>query len=140
MMGAVLHTINVRLAPEQRLFTINHAEDDLILVNAEFHPMLEQIKDQLTTVRQFILINDEDTGSPKGVYFSHRQLVLHTLAGLAALGTSNIQGRFHKEDVYMPITPMFHVHAWGIPYIATTIGLKQVYPGRSTACPKPVRS
>jgi fatty-acyl-CoA synthase len=70
------------------------------------------------------------TGLPKGVYFSHRQLVLHTLAELAALGTPERQGRFHREDVYMPITPMFHVHAWGFPYAATVMGVKQVYPGR----------
>jgi fatty-acyl-CoA synthase len=70
------------------------------------------------------------TGLPKGVYFSHRQLVLHTLAELAALGTPSRQGRFHADDVYMPITPMFHVHAWGFPYAATVLGVKQVYPGR----------
>src|SRR5262245_19792742 len=70
------------------------------------------------------------TGLPKGVYFSHRQLVLHTLAGLAALGTAASGQRFHRGDVYMPITPMFHVHAWGIPYMATVMGVKQVYPGR----------
>ena len=64
------------------------------------------------------------------MYFSHRQLVLHTLAGLTALGTSATQGRFHRADVYMPITPMFHVHAWGIPFMATVMGVKQVYPGR----------
>jgi len=64
------------------------------------------------------------------VYFSHRQLVLHTLAGLAALGSAATGQRFHRGDVYMPITPMFHVHAWGIPYIATVMGVKQVYPGR----------
>ena len=70
------------------------------------------------------------TGLPKGVYFSHRQLVLHTLAELAALGMPGRQGRFHADDVYMPITPMFHVHAWGFPYAATVMGVKQVYPGR----------
>ena len=70
------------------------------------------------------------TGSPKGVYFSHRQLVLHTLAAAAAFGTAPVQGRFGRGDVYMPITPMFHVHAWGLPYVATMLGLKQVYPGR----------
>src|SRR5262245_2931343 len=70
------------------------------------------------------------TGLPKGVYFSHRQLVLHTLAGMAALGSAAEGQRFHRADVYMPITPMFHVHAWGIPYIATVMGVKQVYPGR----------
>ena len=66
----------------------------------------------------------------KGVYFSHRQLVLHTLGCAAALGGAHRQGHVHRDDVYMPITPMFHVHAWGFPYLATMMGLKQVYPGR----------
>ncbi|KWI35650.1 fatty acid--CoA ligase [Burkholderia stagnalis] len=70
------------------------------------------------------------TGLPKGVAFTHRQLVLHTLAGMAALSSARERGRVHRDDVYMPITPMFHVHAWGMPYIATALGLKQVYPGR----------
>jgi fatty-acyl-CoA synthase len=70
------------------------------------------------------------TGLPKGVYFSHRQLVLHSLAELAAFGIAPEQGRFHRNDVYMPITPMFHVHAWGFPWTATAAGAKQVYPGR----------
>ena len=70
------------------------------------------------------------TGHPKGVHFSHRQLVLHTLATAAALGSASVNGRFSVEDVYMPITPMFHVHGWGFPYVATLLGVKQVYPGR----------
>ena len=70
------------------------------------------------------------TGMPKGVYFSHRQLVLHTLGVSASLNASIKQGTFHGDDVYMPITPMFHVHAWGLPYIATMLGVKQVYPGK----------
>lgn len=70
------------------------------------------------------------TGLPKGVHFNHRQLVLHTLASAAAFGTATGQGRFGRGDVYMPITPMFHVHAWGLPYVATMLGVKQVYPGR----------
>ncbi|MEX3949066.1 fatty acid--CoA ligase [Paraburkholderia sp. EG287B] len=70
------------------------------------------------------------TGLPKGVYFSHRQLVLHTLTLMAALGSPVSGQRFHRGDVYMPLTPMFHVHAWGMPYIATVMGVKQVYPGR----------
>jgi fatty-acyl-CoA synthase len=70
------------------------------------------------------------TGLPKGVYFSHRQLVLHTITGMAALASPVSGQRFHRGDVYMPITPMFHVHAWGMPYIATMLGVKQVYPGR----------
>ncbi len=70
------------------------------------------------------------TGDPKGVYFSHRQLVLHTLAGMAALASPASGQRFHRGDVYMPLSPMFHVHAWGMPYIALQLGVKQVYPGR----------
>jgi fatty-acyl-CoA synthase len=70
------------------------------------------------------------TGAPKGVYFSHRQLVLHTLACMAALASPATAQRFHRGDVYMPLTPMFHVHAWGMPYIALQLGVKQVYPGR----------
>ncbi|MDD5298082.1 MAG: fatty acid--CoA ligase [Rhodocyclaceae bacterium] len=175
MMGAVLQTVNVRLSPEQVLYTLNHARADVLLVNAEFLPILDIIREQLETVRQFILLTDAGpaegnafgipfageyeqllaaaspehefpdfdentrattfyttgtTGAPKGVYFSHRQLVLHTLSVATALGTAPAHGRFGREDVYMPITPMFHVHAWGLPYVATMLGVKQVYPGR----------
>ena len=49
---------------------------------------------------------------------------------IAGVGTSKSESRFHREDVYMPITPMFHVHGWGFPYVATLLGLKQVYPGK----------
>jgi fatty-acyl-CoA synthase len=70
------------------------------------------------------------TGQPKGVYYSHRQLVLHTVCGLALFGMAGLHGRFSRDDVYMPITPMFHVHAWGFPWSATLAGVKQVYPGR----------
>jgi fatty-acyl-CoA synthase len=171
MIGAVLHTVNVRLSAEQLVYTISHAEDTVIIVNSDFLPILDQIKGRIDTVKKFILINetgaapavtldaeyeallasaeplrefpdfDENTrattfystgttGMPKGVYFSHRQLVLHTLGTMATLATAVTQGRFHREDVYMPLTPMFHVHAWGIPYLATMLGVKQVYPGK----------
>ena len=173
MMGAVLHTINVRLSHEQLVYTIEHAEDDIIICHADFLPLLEAIKGRISEGRKFILIDegnevarhhipfegeyekllteaapefdfpdfDENTrattfyttgttGLPKGVYFSHRQLVLHTLSTTAALASSSVQGRIHSESVYMPLTPMFHVHAWGIPYIATFLGVKQVYPGK----------
>jgi len=173
MMGAVLHTINVRLSPEQILYTINHAEDDVLLVNADFIPLVEKFRDKLKTVKKIILLQDkpepcettlelageyedllmnahpgyefEDipentmatlfyttgtTGNPKGVYFSHRQIVLHTLAR-AAQTALKPGGKFiNRSDVYMPLTPMFHAHAWGFPYTATMIGVKQVYPGR----------
>ena len=70
------------------------------------------------------------TGLPKGVYYSHRQVVLHCLSELAFLGLAAKHGRFSRDDVYMPMTPMFHVHAWGFPWAATLAGVKQVYPGR----------
>jgi len=172
MMGAVLHTVNIRISPEQVLYTINHAKDDVILVNAEFAPLLESIHAKIRPGVKLVLINDvaetprtslpfaaeyesmldrasptfdfpqlaEDTrattfyttgttGLPKGVYYSHRQLVLHTMAVATALANAP-HATFTARDVYMPITPMFHVHAWGLPYVATLLGVKQVYPGR----------
>lgn len=170
MLGAILHTVNVRLSSEQLLYTINHAEDDVLLINADFLPMLAAIKDNLTTVKKIVLLSDSNdpangqdteyermlqeqpeeyafpdfdensiattfyttgtTGLPKGVYFSHRQLVLHTYGVLAGLCAYDSQARISSADVYMPITPMFHVHAWGMPYLMTMLGCKQVYPGR----------
>jgi acyl-CoA synthetase (AMP-forming)/AMP-acid ligase II len=173
MLGAVLHTVNVRLSPDQILYTMNHAGDDVVLVNAEFLPVLEEIRDRIQSAHTFVLLTDRSdeattslpiaveyeamlasssashafrdfdentrattsyttgtTGLPKGVYFSHRQVVLGALATMAALGSAPTGQRLHRADVYMPITPMFHVQAWGIPYIATMLGIKQVYPGR----------
>jgi fatty-acyl-CoA synthase len=176
MMGAVLQTVNIRLSPEQILYTLNHARADVVLCHNEFLPLLDAIKENLETVKTFVLLSDGDapaeqrhslvtfsaeyedllarsaqdfdfpdfdentrattfyttgtTGNPKGVYFSHRQLVLHTLAVLGSVASTPEHQRFHRGDVYMPITPMFHVHAWGVPYVATAMGVKQVYPGR----------
>ncbi len=70
------------------------------------------------------------TGDPKGVCFSHRQIVLHTLCALGALASPAHGQSFRQGDIYMPLSPMFHVHAWGNPYVATLLGLKQVYAGR----------
>lgn len=70
------------------------------------------------------------TGNPKGVYFTHRQLVLHALMLMSTLMMAGMNGRISREDVYMPLTPMFHVHAWGFPYVATAMGMQQVYTGR----------
>ncbi len=173
MIGAVVHTINVRLSPEQILYTMNHAEDRMVLVNSEFAALYQSIAGQMTTVEKTLLITDAEekacelpncigeyesllagaephyefpdfdedsvattfyttgtTGDPKGVYFTHRQLVLHTLAAAVTVGCRENPTLMGADDVYMPITPMFHVHAWGLPYVATMMGLKQVYPGR----------
>ncbi|WP_417543868.1 fatty acid--CoA ligase [Marinobacter sp.] len=173
MMGAVLHTINVRLSPDQIVYTMNHAEDDVVLVHDDFLPVLEAARDDIKTVKIYIQLSDEKTakdtrldtlgeyetllansaaefdfpdfdensvattfytsgttGNPKGVFFSHRQLVLHTLAMTGSLSAYDEMPLLRSSSVYMPVTPMFHVHAWGVPYAATMMGIKQVYPGR----------
>jgi len=170
--GAVLHTINPRLAPTDVVYTMLHAEDEVLIFHEDFLPLVEKIRPQLTGVRKYILISDKETppetpladtdyeaflktaaplaelpdfdenlqatqsyttgttGKPKGVYFSHRQMVLHTLAGISTLGMLTDFGGVNKYDVYMPLTPLFHVHGWGVPYMMTMAGTKQVYPGR----------
>lgn len=70
------------------------------------------------------------TGNPKGVYFSHRQLFMHTMGLLTYIIGYEAMPFKGSTDVYMPITPMFHVHAWGFPFLATMMSAKQVYPGR----------
>ena len=174
MMGAILHTVNIRLSPEQMLYTINDAEDKVLVVHEDFFPILKAIEPKFETVEKIIVIKEkgeaeyasprlvgeyeeligqqsddfqfddalnEDTiatlfyttgttGNPKGVYFSHRQLVLHTLSLSLAAAAFHEPISFTCTDVYMPLTPMFHVHAWGVPYVATLLGVKQVYPGR----------
>lgn len=169
--GAVLHTINPRLAPEDIAYTMAHAEDEVLIFHEDFYPLVERLRPRIPSIRKTILITDRrekpdiktdaeyeellsaaipldelpdmdentlatmayttgTTGLPKGVYFTQRQLVLHTLAvGLAVAAFGNFGG-VGKTDVYMPLTPMFHVHAWGIPYMSTLFGVKQVYPGR----------
>lgn len=173
MMGAVLQMVNWRLSADQILYTLNHAEAKMILINGDFLPILEGIFDKLEHVKSLVALPEEEavpatgltfdavyeemlagaadrydfpdldentkattfyttgtTGDPKGVHFTHRQLVLHTFGVAMATGCYDTIGRFRSGDVYMPITPMFHVHAWGIPYVATLLGTKQVYPGK----------
>ncbi len=173
MTGSTLMTVNTKLTPAQIAYTLNHSRASMLLLHADFIPIVESIRAELSGIRKLIVMTDgavipqtilqfddeyeswlanqtDDfnfadfdentratvfyttgtTGVPKGVYYTHRQLVLHTLAAGMALTAPAVRQRFHSEDVYMPLTPMFHVHAWGIPYIATLLGVKQVYPGR----------
>ena len=173
MMGANLFTVNVRLSPAQIAYTLADAEAEVVLVHADFVPMLAQIHADLPKLRRVIVLADgqevpasslnfageyealltqapvdfdfpelhEDTqavtfyttgttGDPKGVCYSHRHIVMHTMGTALNLCSPAGTQRLHREDVYMPITPMFHVLAWGIPYIAITLGLKTVLPGR----------
>lgn len=173
MSGCVMQAVNVRLSPEQIAYTLKHARARVILVHADFVPLLDAIDASLAMRPLRILLDDDrstrqcatgfvgeyetlmaeaassckfpdldentrattfytsgTTGLPKGVFYSHRQIVLHTLGVAASFGTAASQGRLHVEDVYMPITPLFHAHAWGMPYVATLLGIKQVYAGR----------
>ncbi len=173
MLGAVLFTVNWRLSPDQIEYTINHAQADVVLINADFLPLFLSIRDRLKTVKKVVLLNDNiempqtevhldeeyeqmlakaspdydfpdldentkattfyttgTTGLPKGVFFTHRQIVLHSMSVCIAVSCHDTPLRFSTSDVYMPITPMFHVHAWGFPYIATMMGIKQAYPGK----------
>lgn len=174
MSGMILQTVNVRLAEDKVLYTINHAKPKALLLNAEFEPMAKNYRHDAPSIEHIIWIDDTEgtkkdipsyvegeyetllaaasdtfdfpdfdentiattfytsgtTGDPKGVFFTHRQIVLQTLASTLATAL-NAEGQgVRYNDVYMPMTPLFHVHAWCWPYGATMIGLKQVYPGR----------
>ncbi|MGA7812577.1 fatty acid--CoA ligase [Caballeronia sp.] len=173
MMGATLFTVNVRLSPQQILYTLNDSQAEVVLVHADFVETLTQIWDELRFVRSVVVLADgqhmpktglpvageyealieqaspafafddfdENTkaavfyttgtaGDPKGVSYSHRNIVMHAMATAMSLCAPRDGQRLHREDVYMPITPMFHVLAWGMPYIAIMLGLKIVLPGR----------
>ena len=166
-MGAVLHTINPRLFPEQLIYIINHAKDKWLFVDLSFIPLLEAIKDQITSVEKFIILADENnmpettltnvlcyeslikdepttfewpsfdenkgaylcytsgtTGHPKGVMYSHRSTVLHSMASISA-DALGING----QSCILPVVPMFHVNAWGTPFSCAMVGAKMVFPG-----------
>jgi fatty-acyl-CoA synthase len=164
--GAVLHTLNIRLACDQLAYIINHAEDQVIFLDPSLYPIIKQLKPQLKTVRHFIVLDDspiEDengkidsyeklldeaprefefpelkeemaaglcytsgtTGNPKGVLYSHRSFYLHSLSG-ALVDTLGLS----EKDIVLPVVPMFHANAWGIPYTAAMIGATQVHPGQ----------
>ncbi|MDA1331241.1 MAG: 3-(methylthio)propionyl-CoA ligase [Proteobacteria bacterium] len=164
--GAISHTINPRLFPEQIAYIINHAEDKLLFIDETFIPLVESLISKLPTVEKIIILTDKSdietslsnwvayepliaaqsdefdwptfdersasslcytsgtTGNPKGVLYSHRSTVIHTYISSMpdALNISAI-------DVVMPVVPMFHVNAWGLPYICTMSGAKLVFPG-----------
>ncbi|MGE7767973.1 long-chain fatty acid--CoA ligase [Peribacillus sp. NPDC096540] len=166
--GAVLHTINMRLSPHHVSYIVNSAEDRLLLIDPDVIPMLETIKDELTTVEGYIIMTDNDelpdttlspvyhyekllaegnpkqpfiqdlnenapagmcytsatTGNPKGVVYSHRGILLHAIA----LGLADSTA-ISERDVALPVVPMFHVNAWGMPFASVWFGTKMVLPG-----------
>lgn len=170
--GRVLHTLNIRLFPEQLTYIANHAEDEVIFVERSLLPLLWPYIDKIETVRHYVVIDDgadeqipddprvlhyeqllaesepftgrfhiEDentaaamcytsgtTGNPKGVVYSHRSTVLHSLISLVADGAA-----LSERDVVMPVVPMFHANAWGLPYGCLLAGSTIVFPGPNMA-------
>jgi fatty-acyl-CoA synthase len=164
-MGAVLHTLNIRLFPEQLVYVINHARDKVILVDALLVDALAEHVDELETVEHYVVMGDGDlsklpnaiayeellerqpegfdypaiddraaaglcytsgtTGNPKGVLYSHRSNILHAMGQCLAdgLGTS-------RSDRILPVVPMFHANAWGLPYAAAMAGASLIMPSR----------
>ncbi len=165
--GAVIHTINPRLFPEQIAYIANHAEDKVVLFDLTFAPLLEKLAPQLKSVRHFVAMTDRahmpkekipnllcyeeilekekpdfewpsfdertaaclcytsgTTGNPKGALYSHRSSILHAY-GAALPDSFGLAAR----DVVLPVVPMFHVNAWGLPYSAALTGAKLVFPG-----------
>jgi fatty-acyl-CoA synthase len=164
-MGAVLHTINVRLFEEQLTYIANHAEDQVVFVDDSLVPVLEKVAPTFETVRHYVVVGDGDpgslpnviryeellaaqqpgydypdldertaaglcytsgtTGNPKGVLYSHRSNILHCL-GSALAETNSITG----SDRVLPVVPMFHVNAWGLPYSCGMVGADLIMPSR----------
>jgi fatty-acyl-CoA synthase len=165
-MGAVCHTINPRLFPEQITYIANHAEDSYLFVDLTFVPLIEKLRPSLKSIKGVVIMTDkahmpdsipdaicyEDlvashsgdyvwpvfdertasslcytsgtTGNPKGVLFQHRSTVLHSYAECMP-DVVNLSA----TDTLMPVVPMFHANAWGLPYACAMTGSKIVFPG-----------
>jgi len=164
-MGAILHTLNLRLFPEQLAYIINHAEDKVVIVDQSIIPLLARVAGELKTVEHFIVVGEGEasglgevlryeellaaeepgiewpefdertaaamcytsgtTGNPKGVVYSHRSTFLHSLAQCSA-GVFGLT----ENDRILPIVPMFHANAWGLPYAGWFAGSDFIMPSR----------
>jgi fatty-acyl-CoA synthase len=166
--GAVLHTINPRLHPDQIAYIVTHAEDKVLFFDLTFLPAIEAMSAMCKVVQTYVLMCDRDrmpadtkipnllcyedligsysddyvwplfdensactlcytsgtTGNPKGALYSHRSTVLHAY-GSALPNALNVTSR----DAVLPVVPMFHVNAWGLPYSVPLSGAKMVFPG-----------
>ncbi|HEU5157321.1 MAG TPA: long-chain fatty acid--CoA ligase [Streptosporangiaceae bacterium] len=169
-MGAVLHTLNIRLFPDQLIYIANHAEDEIVLVDGSLIPLLAQVLREMKTVRHVVVSGPGDiaplvdagkelhsyedllaavpdtfdwpediderqaaamcytsgtTGNPKGVVYSHRSMFLHSMAVCAGNGMG-----MNQADKVLPVVPMFHANAWGLPYAAVMAGASLLMPDR----------
>lgn len=121
---------------EYIILTDNDKPPETNLTDLEYENLLSSASENYDfpdldeNTRATLFYTTGTTGKPKGVWFTHRKIILHTLSVLAMNGHFRPERRITTEDVYMPLTPMFHVHAWGMPYLTTLLGLKQVYPGK----------
>lgn len=165
-MGAILHTLNLRLSPADLEYIINHAEDRIIFIDEDLLPLLERLAGKMPTVKQIVVMSntgefktvlepaldyetllaaesaeytwpdlDENTpmglcytsgttGKPKGVLYTHRSNYLHTITG----SLPELLG-LDRQATVLAVVPMFHANAWGMPFTALMLGIKQVYPG-----------
>ncbi len=161
--GAVLHTLNLRLHPDDIAYIVNHAGDRVVLVDDVLLPAFEKVL-PLINVDHVVVMSNNDrvpvgmlsyetllaaadpadfvepsidekqpiamcytsgtTGRPKGVVYSHRALVLHSLGVLAADTLA-----LSERDSVLPVVPMFHANGWGLPYACALAGARQVFPG-----------
>jgi acyl-CoA synthetase (AMP-forming)/AMP-acid ligase II len=154
LMGGVLHTLNLRLHPDELAFIVNHADDRLVIIDETLLPIWEKVRPQLAKPPIEVVFGNQyesllartaplpdqpdpdentavamcyttgTTGAPKGVLYSHRAIVLHTLG----LGLTGVMG-ISEEDTVCPIVPMFHANAWGMPFAGLMTGAKMVMPG-----------
>src|SRR6266536_3378181 len=126
--GASYHTVNIRLGPDQIAYIINHAHDKVLVADADLAraaPLADAAWPELDERQTAgICYASATTGNPKGVAYSHRALFLHSLM-VGLVDTAAIS----EAEVLLPIVPMFHVNAWGLPFAATWFGAAQVFGG-----------